>query len=68
MRTETQFQSVYKQAEWFTRYHNKPIWLVPSEKKYEISIIKPTSSQLPRGTSAVLYNQKMDIIDKVDNY
>lgn len=68
MRTEENFAKAYADAKHFTRYHNKHIWLVPSETGYDISLIKPKASDLPRGTSAVLYNQRMDIIDKVHNY
>ena len=68
MRTEEQFAATYNTAKWFTRYHNKPVWLVPRENEYAISVIKPEGRNLPRGTSAVLYNQNMEIIDKVNNY
>ena len=67
MRTEAQFAATYKEAEWFVSHHKKPVWLVPRKDDYAISVIKPLAEHLPVGTTAVLYNERMEIIDRVEN-
>lgn len=59
------FDKTYQETKDYVRRHMKPVWLVPRERDYAISCIKPQPSDLPSGTVAVLYNDHMDIIDRV---
>jgi hypothetical protein len=68
MRTEESFAASYKEAVFFTSHHKKPVWLVPTENKYELSVIKPKPSEVAKGSRAVLYDKDMNIIDYVKNY
>lgn len=65
MRTMEQFLTVWDEVKWFTRFHNKPVWLVPLENGYAISIVKPTANELPEGTCSNLYNLDQEPIETV---
>ena len=61
MRTLAQFNIVYEELMWFTKFHNKTAWLVPYETGYEVSIIEPHPNDLPVGTGSNLYDQHGNI-------
>ena len=65
MRTQERFYDVFKELTWFVKFHNKPVWLVPTEDDYKLSVIKPVASELPRGTTAIYYNSELTSIDSV---
>lgn len=52
-RTMDQFEEVMKDAVWFVEFHNKPVWIVPFENEYRLSVIKPQPHGLPSGTAAL---------------
>lgn len=65
MRTLHKFNTAYEQLMWFTKFHNKTAWLVPSDDDYTISIIKPQPHELPSGTGSNLYDQHGNIHETV---
>lgn len=64
-RTEAKFSSAWKKVINYHRMHKKPVWLVPMENDYAISIMKPKADELPKGTRSNLYNVNEKIIDTV---
>lgn len=64
-RTEEAFAAVWNDVKWFVEFHDKPVWLVPVEDGYRISVIKPRPDALPYGTTSNLYDVEMNIIDSV---
>lgn len=52
-RTMEQFEKVMKDAEWFVNFHHKPVWIVPFENEYRLSVITPKPYGLPSGTAAL---------------
>lgn len=65
MRTSEKFASIWKDLEWWVNFHKKPVWIVPRENDYCLSIIKPESHELPTGTASNLYSTNLEIIDSV---
>ena len=65
MRTEEQFSKTWEAVKRYHRMHNKPVWLVPREDDYIISVIKPEPNELPMGTASNLYDLDEKIIDTV---
>lgn len=65
MRTQEKFNSAYKAAEWYTRFHNKGIWLVPTDEDYQLDLFKPKEADLPAGTAAILYDVDMQSVSEV---
>lgn len=61
MRTLYQFNVVYEELMWFTKFHNKTAWLVPNENGYRISVLEPYPHELPVGTASNLYDQHGNI-------
>lgn len=53
-RNDEQFNETLKNAEWYVKFHKKPVWLVPTETEYRLSSIKPVPYGLPHDTSAIL--------------
>lgn len=66
MRTLEQFSSAFRSLKWFVSFHNKPVWLVPTENEYKLSVVKPKPDELPEGTCANLYFHNGEILDSVD--
>lgn len=65
MRTPESFAAIRKQVIFFTGLHNKSVWIVPTEKEYVLSVIKPRPDELPAHTAANLYDINGEIIDVV---
>lgn len=65
MRTKEKFATIWKELEFWAALHDKPVWIVPRESDYCLSVIKPESHELPTGTAANLYNTNLEIIDSV---
>lgn len=64
-RDEESFLKTINEAKHYLRFHNKPIWVVPTASDYAISVIKPKPDQLPVGTTAIQYDTNMNEIDSV---
>lgn len=64
-RNEDGFREVYAAVDWFTRFHNKPVWLIASNDHYSLSVIQPHPKDLARGTAANRYDVGMKIIETV---
>ena len=65
MRTQEKFNTAYKSAEWYTRFHNRGIWIVPTENDYQLDLFKPKASTLPEGTAAIFYDVSMNSVGEV---
>lgn len=66
MRNSEKFQSIWKELNWYTSFHKTPVWLVPKENDYCLSVVKPLADELPKGTCANLYDKDLSILDSVD--
>lgn len=64
-RDSYEFDKTYQEVKDYVRRHKKSVWLVPRANDYAISCIKPEPRELPIGTTAVLYDAYMEIIDRV---
>ncbi len=53
MRTKEQFNRVHQDAVRFIKFHNKEVWIVPTESDYCLSVIRPEEADLPCGTLAL---------------
>jgi len=70
MRTESKFEKAINEAKQFINFHKKPVWLVPTEDDYKISIIPPKSEDIPFGTNSILYglsDNKFDSLDHIES-
>lgn len=67
MRTEEKFAQRFEELKRYTNMHKKAVWFVPSDDDYHLSVIKPNASELPYGTCANLYDEKLDIKDSVSS-
>ena len=65
MRTPEQFKKIWADMQWFVKFHNKCVWIVPTEKDYALSVVPPTADELPNGTAANLYDVECNIVDRV---
>ncbi len=65
MRNEEQFNKIIKAAKWFTNFHNTPVWIVPTENDYQLSVIAPKSKDLPEGTAAIFIDQFENVLDTI---
>lgn len=65
MRSSEQFEAIWHELKWFVRFHNKPVWLVPLEDRYSLSVIRPEGKDLPVGTCSNLYDTNLHILDTV---
>lgn len=65
MRTEEQFASILHELKWWHNFHKKPVWLVALEDRYVLSVVKPRSCEVAKGTVANLYDVDMSILDSV---
>ena len=64
-RTEQAFAKAITDLKSFISRHNKPVWLVPTQAGYSVSVVKPDSSQLPYGTASNLYDKDLNIVSTV---
>lgn len=46
MRTTTKFVAIFNQVDTWVTHHKTPVWLVPLEDKYVLSVIKPKPEEL----------------------
>ena len=67
MRTSEQFKKVWSDMQWFVKFHNRCVWIVPTDKGYTISVIPPTAEELPSGTSANLYDVDYKIVRHINS-
>ena len=65
MRTLESFSKTMREVEWFVQFHNKPVWLVPTDTDYKISVVKPNPDELPSGTASNQYFLEGVIVDSV---
>jgi len=65
MRTPEKFNTTWQEMVWWLNFHKSPVWLVATEDKYCLSVIKPEPKDLPFGTAANLYDVDLEIIDCV---
>lgn len=63
MRSHEKFVNAWKSLEWWVNFHKTSVWLVPTEDDYKLSVIKPSSQDLPIGTAANKYNPSLEITD-----
>lgn len=61
MRTLSKFNVAYEELMWFTKFHDKHAWLVPTEDNYFASVIQPQADELPSGTASNLYDKHGNI-------
>ena len=65
MRTAEDFQNRYQDAQRFVKRHNKPVWIVPTNTTYLLSVVRPSPFEVPEGCSAILYDINMKAVDEV---
>jgi len=65
MRTSEQFNSILQDLKWWLNFHKKPVWLVPRENDYCLSVIKPEPHELPIGTASNFYDVGLEIKETV---
>jgi hypothetical protein len=65
MRTIEKFNETYEDVKFYTRFHHKPVWLVPTESDYQLSLIKPYPYDLPAGTTSCLYDEEGEVMEFV---
>lgn len=59
-RTHEKFVKAWNDVKWWVKFHNKPVWLVPTADTYALSIIAPTPDTLPAGTASLKYGPNPD--------
>ncbi|EQB9026222.1 hypothetical protein ACYVOU_002455 [Vibrio cholerae] len=59
MRTSEQFAQIYQRALKFINFHQKNVWIVPTETDYTLTVIEPRPNELPRGTVAIEVGQPL---------
>ena len=67
MRTQEKFDNAMARLKWSLRFHNKEFWIVPTEDDYCISVVCPKPEDLPKGTRAVKYNPKLEVVNMADS-
>lgn len=65
-RTEEQFAEICRRAIDFIKMHRLCVWVVPEPSGYALSRFKPRASDVPRGTTALLYYIKEDALCVLD--
>lgn len=59
-RTDQKFANVWKSLIWWMDFHKKPVWLVPEENGYALSVVKPTAERLVPGVCAIKFGPNLD--------
>jgi hypothetical protein len=65
MRTDEKLDSIITDAKWFVNFNNKAVWVIPTKVDYILSIVEPTGTDLPTGTSAIQYDVNFDVLNEV---
>lgn len=60
MRTSEKFGKTWNELTWWLNFHKTPVWLVPRENDYCLSVIKPEPHELPTGTASHFYDVNED--------
>lgn len=55
-RTEEKFNAAWSKVALYIAMHKKPIWLIPGQTDYFMSLVAPKSDEIPAGTTAWLIN------------
>lgn len=66
-RSDEDFAQAWCDLKEYVKRHNKPVWLVPTESTYELSVVEPKPDTLPIGTRSNLYDQKLEIKAFIDS-
>lgn len=64
-RTEKKFKVARQRMLDYHTMHKKPVWLIPTETDYAISVVPPNANELPFGTAAILYGVGETIDDEI---
>lgn len=64
-RSDEAFSKAWSELQAFVNRHNKPVWLVPTENSYELSVVEPMAGTLPIGTRSNLYDPNLEVMDFV---
>ena len=68
MRTAEKFATAMAQVRWFVRFHNRSVWLVPQASEYRLSVVKPKPTDLPSGTTALLFGTDESTLETVESF
>jgi hypothetical protein len=64
-RSDEDFSKAWSDLQAFVKRHDKPVWLVPTENSYELSVVEPMADTLPIGTSSNLYDPNLEVMEFV---
>lgn len=64
-RSDESFSKAWRDLQAFVKRHNKPVWFVPTENTYELSVVEPMPDTLPAGTRSNLYDPNLEVMEFV---